>query len=457
MKKTELLDSLTDDIISYVMYGEFPENELAAELKHESLDDRFNEYELLMDLHFILKPEVVDFVDEISHDIRSIKTQTRNVSNSQRGSIDGKINWSSTIKERCSGNPSDTSLFVTENRTEHYDIDENIVLKKLLSIIYHTLQDAKDYLKEDYEWVNQRWKENDDLIEEIERIFERDVHVKRIKEPEDYEPTDRMMNTAGNSRQKVYREAEDLLHERRKIFDGQNDALEKLLRDTAITPDDEETLLELFVLFRFISTIEDVESEDFSLDTIEAGSQRIATMESEDKEIVVYHDSSAKKEMGIEFKFDPEKDVQDRDYSRPEEVELKSKEIIENYFDKDTVDATGRPDVILVEVVDRESGEREYFITEVKNSTNEKTIRRGIKETLEYLAFLRNSEEDRPNWIYSDDIFGGESSGLLVVQDFEADRGTLELEEQEGPVRIVEVSDLEDNIRELIEEKISIQ
>lgn len=451
MKKTELLEDLTEDIITYVMHGEFPEDELAAELKHDGLDERFEDYELLMDLHFILKPEVVQFVQELSHRIRGIKTQTKNVSRTQRGSVDGKINWSSTIKERYSGNPGDNSLFVTENRTEHYDIDENIVLKRLLSVIYNTLQDAKEYLQQDYDWVNERWQENRDLIEEMERIFERDVHVKRISDPEEYEPTNRMMNTAENSRQDIYRKSASLLDERRKVFDGEEDALQNLLENTAITPDDEETLLELYVLFRFISTIEDIEAENFNLETIETGSQRIATLESGEKQIAVYHDSSAKKEMGIEFKYDPENDS-DTPYSRPEKVELKSRDIIENYFKKSTSKNTGRPDVILVEITDKDKDERDYFITEVKNSTNEKTIRRGIKEALEYLAFLRTDEE----FVYEEDVFGGERSGLLVIQDFEDEKNVAALENQEGPVRIVEASKFESSIEQIIREKLSV-
>ena len=129
-------------------------------------------------------------------------------------------------------------------------------------------------------------------------------------------------------------------------------------------------------------------------------------------------------------------------------MELKSHDIIEDYFDKDTVNTTGRPDVILVEVIDKEEEDREFFVTEVKNSTNEKTIRRGIKETLEYLAFLREGEEflNRP------DVFGGDKSGLLVVQDMDKSRNVRKLDEQSGPVRIVQVSKLEENIGDLISE-----
>ncbi|MFO7793866.1 MAG: hypothetical protein R6V35_02710 [Candidatus Nanohaloarchaea archaeon] len=451
MKKTELIEGLSSDIISYVMHGEFPEDELAAELKYDELDERFTDYELLMDLHFILKPEVVDFVRELPHRIRSIKTQTRNKSRTQRGSVDGRINWSSTIQKRYSENPGDRSLFVTENRTEHYDIDENIVLKKLLSIIYHTLQEAGKYLEEDYEWVNERWKNNRDLVDEMERIFERDVHVKRIKNPESYEPTDRMLHTAENSRQSIYQDAAELIDERRNIFNGKEDALEDMLQETAVTPDDEETLLELYVLFKFISTIDDSESENFTLETIETGSQRIATFENEEKKIDVYHDSSAS-EKGIKFKFDPEDDVENRKYSRPEKVELKSREIIKDYFSQEQRNVTGRPDVILVEIIDKNSDDREYFITEVKNSTNEKRIKRGIKESLEYLAFLR----DEDDFLNKPGVFGGEKSGLLVVQDFEDDRDVAEFKDQKGPIRIVEASKLEGSIEDLIEEKISL-
>ena len=284
METSELIEQLTEDILSYVMHGEFPEDDLASDLKHDELDERFDDYELLMDLHFILKSDLTKFIHRLPHQIRSIKTQTKNVSNKRRGTIEGRINWSSTIKERYSGNPGNNSLFVTDNRTEHYNIDENIVLKKLISIIYHTLEDAQEYLEKDYDWVNEDWSE--EQIEEMERIFERDVHVKRIKKPNEYEPTDRMLNTAKNSRQKLYRDAANLIEKRRKLFGGDGDEIEELLHETAITPDDEETLFELFVLFKYISTIEDLQEDDFKLKTIKSEKQEVARIEGE-KEIVL--------------------------------------------------------------------------------------------------------------------------------------------------------------------------
>jgi hypothetical protein len=204
------------------------------------------------------------------------------------------------------------------------------------------------------------------------------------------------------------------------------------------------------VLFRFISIVENIESEDFTLNTVSSGSQRIATMENNEKEIAIYHDNSAR-DLDLKFLFDPEEDST-TPYSRPEKVELKSREIIQDYFQKDTQQQTGRPDVILVEIVDKERDEREYFITEVKNSTREKTIKRGIKEALEYLAYLRKNKE---GFVHRDKVFGEGQSGLLVVQDFENSKSTQPVENQEGPIRIIEASKLDDNLEELISNKLS--
>ena len=72
-----------------------------------------------------------------------------------------------------------------------------------------------------------------------------------------------------------------------------------------------------------------------------------------------------------------------------------------------------------------EDSDHEYLIVEVKNSANEDTIRRGIKETLEYLAFLRLNEE----YIFgrdTEEYFRSGWNGLLVVQDLKRETASLE-------------------------------
>ncbi|ELZ14320.1 hypothetical protein C479_00390 [Halovivax asiaticus JCM 14624] len=441
MRKTELLERLTEDIFAYVMRGSFPERELARSLKPEQLDDRFEEYELLLDLHFILQDDVVEFVRRLPEHLRSLRTETRTVSRTRHGTVDGRINWGATVKQRYSQHPHDNSIFVCDNRSETYDIPENIVLKKLISIIYRTIQEAEMYLVDDYDWVSETWRGNEELVDELQRIVERNVHVRRIREPDSYEPTERMVTAAADSRHDVYRSAADLIRSRERLFDGQKDEIRGLLQETAIAPDDEDTLFELFVLFSFVGTIEELRDTEPTFQTISTNRQQIAKFEGEN-ELVLYHDTSAQ-DQNLSFVAMP--DEEKENHSRSDKVQLVAQDIAGDYFDKEYQNHTGRPDVIVLEIVSDGEEPNEYLITEVKNSTNEDTIRRGIKETLEYLAFLRVNE----NYVFGterdEEYFGSGWNGLLVVQDIEDD--TASLDAQDGnEIAILQASELEDQL-----------
>jgi hypothetical protein len=447
MNREELIDGLTQDIIAYVMNGGFPKQELATSIKPEALDQRFEEYELLFDLHFILKPEVVEFVEQLSQRLRNVRTETKTVARTQRGGIDGHINWGATVKARYATNPNDRSLFVTENRSEDYDIPENIVLKRLLAVIYTTLRDADDYLKGNYEWVTDRWQANTDLIDEVQRTLERNVHVRRIRDPETYEPTERMLTTAANSRQAIYRDAAGLLRARQELFDGDPDALRTLLSQTAITPDDQARLFELYVLFRFIATLEDLQDAQPVFQTIKSGRQEVARIDG-DQEIVLYHDTAAS-DRNLSFRTDTVPD--DREPTRAERVQQTARDVASSYFEKKFQDHTGRPDVIVLEVKSDDPLTYEYLIAEVKHSTREETIRTGIKETLEYLAFLRINED----YVFGrgaaeENIFGSGWNGLLVVQDLDQATPSVDAQQAE-PITILQAGELDDELSGILE------
>lgn len=442
MNRQALVEQLSEDILTYVMHGSFPDEHLASEIKPDALDERFYEYEMLVRLHFILDPDVISFVESLPNRLRSIKTQTKRVSSESRGGLDGRINWAETIKRRHTSNPSDTSLFVCENRSENYDIDENVVLKRLLALIYSTIDECEEYLSRDYEWVTERWKKGDNLIGTMREVFERNVHVTRIREPEAYEPTPRMIQRATQSRNDIYQDASRLLRQYHRTLEGDEEAIRSLLDRTAITPDDDETLFELFVLFRYIEAIEELSDERFQLRTIESGSQEVAKLVDEDAEIVIYHDNSAR-DRGLSFLSDvPDKDPEN--LSRTEFVEREARMVSDEYFiDRSFRAATGRPDVIVLEV--QSSTNTEYLITEVKYSTRPETIHQGIRETLEYLAFLR----DGGDLVHGgQEYFGSGWNGVLVVQDI--DQETAPLERQRS-IRILQATELESQLTDVIE------
>jgi hypothetical protein len=451
MEREELVEQLSQDVLNYVMHGKLSRDEFSSKIKPDELDDRFDEYENLVDLHFILQKDVIDFVRKLDIRLRRVKTQTKNTSHTRRGRVDGRINWSKTIELRNSRNPDDKTLFICDNRTENYDIDENIVLRKLLSVIYNTLEYWDDEVKRDYDWVESSWKENEDLIDDVKEKFRRNVHVNRIRSPEEYEPTERMLSRAQNSRQDIYREAAQLLLRRKELHAGEKDRIQELLEETAITPDDEETLLELYVLFRYISTLENLESGELELKTIRTDKQEIAQFTG-NKDLVLYHDNSAR-DRDLSFKYDLDDDENAKEpYPRPVEVQEATKDVVENYFEEGNNEYSGRPDVIVLEIVNED--ENEYLITEVKNSARKKTIRQGIKETLEYLAFMRNTAQGE--WKNQDDsLFGSGYNGVLVIQDREDGKTVKQQEEQE--IKILQAGQLKkekSQIGELLQELI---
>ncbi|MFO7926183.1 hypothetical protein [Natronomonas sp.] len=252
-----------------------------------------------------------------------------------------------------------------------------------------------------------------------------------------------MLQRAESARTPLYTEAAALLRSYRRSLDADRDAMVGLLEETAITPDDEETLLELHVLFRFISAIESLREDSFTLSTIASDSQAVARMVDDDVEITLYHDNSAS-DRGLSFV--PENFEKDRgDLTRSELVQRETREVLSTYFEAGEFRrVTGRPDVIVLEI--DADDRREYLITEIKNSTNPQTIRSGIKETLEYLAFLRQGDE----FVFEDDAayFGSGWNGLLVIQDIEESR-TAPLEEQRS-IRILQASEVESKLRTVL-------
>lgn len=444
MDREELLDSLAEDLFAYVMHGNLTERHVVEELRPNGLDERFRDFESLVRLHFVLRSDVVAFVEALPQRLRSVKTQTRDVSETSRGGIDGRIDWPATVRERYAKNPNDGGLFVCDNRHEDYDIAENVVLKRLLALLYQTLEDIQPFVERNYDWVTNQWTENTDLIASMQRIFERNVHVKRIRNPASYEPTERMLQRAANARSEVYREATTLLRTYRKNLRGEADALRDLLAETAITPDDDETLFELYVLFRHIAAIESICDDNFTVETLETGSQEVANIDTHAGSISIYHDSTAA-DPDLSFKSEPDEDIPNDELSRMERVQREARTVAKQYFtERKFKSVTGRPDVIVVEVQTDDTCE--YLVTEVKNSKRVETIQQGIRETLEYLAFLRRDN----TIVHEDSFFGSGWNGVLVIQDLEEVEPTP-IEEQRS-IKILQAAEVEEKLRRVFGE-----
>jgi len=130
--------------------------------------------------------------------------------------------------------------------------------------------------------------------------------------------------------------------------------------------------------------------------------------------------------------------------SRSERIQYETTRVSDRYFkeEPDSITRSRRPDVIVLEIESEETVE--YLITEVKYSRRKETIERGIEETLQYLAFLRDDGE-----LVHDDsrMFGDGNGGVLVVRDL--DDETAPLEEQQL-LKILQASELESQLPRIL-------
>jgi len=111
--------------------------------------------------------------------------------------------------------------------------------------------------------------------------------------------------------------------------------------------------------------------------------------------------------------------------------------------------------VLALEVKQTDPLQYEYLIAEIKHSTREETIRTGIKETLEYLAFLRVNEE----FVFGErgdtdpQYFGSGWNGLLVVQDLEQETPSV-ADQHDEPITILQAGELDAGLKTVLRELI---
>ncbi|WP_255170107.1 hypothetical protein [Natrononativus amylolyticus] len=441
MEREDLIEAIAGDLFTYVLEGELPEDDIAALVKPFDFPEQYNDFDRLVNLHFLLREDVRTFTAELEDRLRGIKTETTAETRVQRGGIDGRVDWESTYRKRSTSSPGNRSLYVVESQAEQYAIPENLVLKVLINTIKASLEDVNRYLKSNRTWAVDTWVGEHQLREEFTSLAERSYHLQRIPDTDRDKLTDRMITRAASSRQDLYRDAANLLTERERYETGDRGALQSLLSDTAITPQKTETLFELFVLFRTLDALRTLESPQIgtpTYHTITSGRDAVATFDG-DTQLRVYYNQTPR-DPNISFKALPESEPAQ---SRSDFVHRTSTDVADAFFtDTNIQNHTKRPDVFVV-ASRQEEPVRSYLAIEVKDSRNQQTIRQGITELLEYLNFMRREGE----YPFAPGKFGCGLNGILVVQDLD-DTGLspASLAEQSKanlPIRIVQASHVE--------------
>ncbi len=403
----ELVSETASEFVTFLSRGVINQRQLTEKLDFDDL--AIDDFRRLKRVHFVLSEPVIKFVQQLPQRIRQINKETQRSQNITRGEIEGRIDWGATTKLRTTQSYGNKTLFVCNTPYSEYDIPENLVLKKLLAIIYETV--TEDIKGIDYDWRMDRW--DDDLVRDMERIFERNIHLSRIKDHDEIRVTQRNLNAARTSRDRLYTRAHDLFSTYQQLMDDEFDQedVSSLLSDTLVEPNDIHTLFELFGVFKLIGVIR--RAFDVQLRPIQDKNEAMARMESETKRVEVFHDT--KGNLAFTESMDnveaPLPEYLRRYREVLDEHVQAAKESIDQDVGRNLFD--GRPD-LLVEVYDTSREEEpleELLIGEMKYTNSTQTFSNGLKELLEYLKYAR--EDADANGYLQDQM--NTLRGVLVV------------------------------------------
>lgn len=452
----ELLNAVADDFHTYLRRGVRFEGVIGS--AHPELD--IDDIETLLRVHFVLTEAddvdsigVIDFMRQLENRVRRMKTATAPRSREYRGEVRGRIEWQKTVKSRSREGRLEEPIFVCSEPEEHYNIDENLVLKRLLAVIYEIVtEDLKPAVDdpEGYEWLS-AWTEPVDggsgrrmesAVDVLTRVYERNVYLQRV-DVDETAVTDRTIESVKRSRSRFYQEAAKLLDRYRQLMRHELDAREarEILNHTVIAPGKTETLFELYWVFRVLDTFDAAQYRVLA-DWRESPST-VARWEQEDSRFVLSHDST-----GEALTFHEELDTQaiesDGYLFRLNEVLKRWQTLSEELLDRGGSDSLwgGRPDIVLEQFEQDADGEwviEELFIGEVKYTQDVGYVATGLRELLEYMAFVRHAAgskayvEDAEDLLDSVTVRGLLFTDALDIESVDRDDGVRIVEYPESP------------------------
>lgn len=451
MKPEELIDEVAENLELYVLSGELDSDAIGGALAEAAFGERIVGFDDLLILHYLLESDTVAFAEELRPRVRELRTGTSTEENITHSEISSRIDWSKTIRERYSRDPDDRTLFVTQSRYEEYDLDENIVLRALLQRLDAGLETWEDELAK-YDWGD-RWGEQ--LLNRTRQTIEGNVNLNRIRDPKTGEPTAAMLETASRSRHALYREAAEryLRYEELLSTDVDQELLTELLSNTLIIPTDSgqstdqqySTLFELYVLFSVIETLEEILGTDGKLAPIKRNRNAVGTFELDNGDrILVFYEQAAGSE---DFSFlGSTTDLDAESVTRHEATRTRTREVVGDLFDTGSQVKTKRPDVLVAHEHEGSIDPQRSLVVEVKyqgsGRSGKETVERGVRELLEYLAYMRHDGDLVFGGPSADDWLGTEN-GLLVIDD--DDR--LNTSVDNHPIRITQARSLTDSLR----------
>jgi len=398
MSKTsieDLIEGVKNGIFTYFRAGQLNPKILAKKLINPEIG-KIEDFEKILRIHFLLQDHIVEFITNLNKNIRKIKKRAQNRFLLKRDQIKGRVLWQRTVLLRNTKFYGDNSIFICNDPQMNFNIIENIILKKILSIIYTIFKkdliefEASNYK---YDWFK-KWKGKTNNIRQFLVFYKKNIYLKKIKTVELQDITDKQIFKVMKSRSKLYREAANILCEYKKIISNSFDKhfLSKLLNSTLIAPSDISTLYELYCIFKIVFKIQ--ENLDMKLNLISKINREFAIFENNNYYIYIYHDSTGS------FNFYEKIPELNRDEIKNQYLRrlvISRKEhlrIIQNIMKSKPKPHlySGRPDIIIEmwrKKPDRAKILERIYIGEIKYTISKNYFSQGLKELIEYIQFAK--------------------------------------------------------------------
>lgn len=446
--REEILEAVQGNFHTYLGKGVRVDQIIGDAHPELGIDD----IETLLRIHFVLtkyddssRTGVINFMEDLEDQIRRLKTTTTRAASTVRGEVRGHVDWQQTVKERSRTGDPNLPVFVCRQPEKHYSIEENLVLKRLLAVIRDILFEDLDPLFSDpheYGWLGYWISEVESDIDTdnprdlLNRLYSENVYLNRIS-LEENRVTDRMIESVKRSRNEFYREAAELLDRYRRLLDHEVEPEEvsEVLTNTVIAPDKPSVLFELYWIFRILDSFEDIR---YQLIT-ESSPSVIARWTTDTDRYVLYHNATGE---GVNFaeKIDPDTIPKEGYLFRLHKVIEQWQELSRNLLDRSTEESLwgGRPD-ILIEKYSRSSKTSseeldQVFVGEVKYTRDSDYAASGLRELLEYMAFVTHHSTD--DYVESEKpLSSNRVTGLLFVDRIEG------LSDSNEDIRILEYGD----------------
>ena len=243
-------ERVISEIQDYLQLYLFKDSTINSELAVTRLFN-FDEENILIlkKLHFIISKEVEDFIKVLPYLVRNLSHSTNKEEIETHGNIIGQIDWNQTLKQRMKTGLKDKSLFVCNTNKKLYDLPENQLLKYLLNKINKFIKDINISFNEN---IKENITNYQDYISNIHIITSKtikNVHLKEVELPRYI--TTKTINKTIKSHNNLYESVVKVYDLYEKLFILNDESIiRNLLNKQVLTPNNMDTLYEVYILFK---------------------------------------------------------------------------------------------------------------------------------------------------------------------------------------------------------------